>query len=119
MGLPWDTLYSMATHDPRHAPAAAVHVVARHWARPDTIDEVREILTALVAPSRAEPGCLKYELFQNLADPADFTFVETFASDAALAAHAAAPYITGLQPRLRALTARPSEVCRYRAVQAS
>jgi quinol monooxygenase YgiN len=55
-------------------------------------------------------------LFQNLADPADFTFVETFASDAALADHAAAPYIAGLQPRLRALTARPSEVCRYRAV---
>jgi quinol monooxygenase YgiN len=107
----------MATHDPRQVPAAAVHVVARHWARTDTIDEVRKILTELIAPSRAEPGCLKYELFQNLSDPADFTFVEAFASDAALAEHAAAPYIAGLQHRLRALTARPSEVCRYRAVQ--
>jgi quinol monooxygenase YgiN len=106
----------MASLDLRHAPAAAVHVVARHWAKPDTIDEVRQILMELVAPSRAEPGCLKYELFQNLSDPADFTFIETFASEAALAEHAAAPYIAALQPRLRALTARPSEVCRYRAV---
>jgi quinol monooxygenase YgiN len=106
----------MASPDPRHGPAAAVHVVARHWARPDTIDEVRQILSELVAPSRAEPGCLKYELFQNLSDPADFTFIETFASEAALAEHAAAPYIAGLQARLRGLTARPSDVCRYRAV---
>lgn len=108
----------MASHDPYHATATAVHVVARHWARPDTIDEVRAILAGLIAPTRAEPGCVKYELFQNLTDPTDFMFVETFASDAALQAHAAAPYIAGLQPRLRALIARPSDVCLYRAVQA-
>lgn len=93
-----------------------IHVIARHWARPETLDEVRRILLSLIDPSRAEPGCLKYELLQNADDPADFTFVETFASEDALTAHAAAPYIAGLAPQLKDLVARPSEVSRYRAI---
>jgi quinol monooxygenase YgiN len=93
-----------------------IHVIARHWARPETVDEVRRILLSLIEPSRAEPGCLKYELLQNADDPTDFTFVEAFASEDALKAHAAAPYIAGLAPKLKALVARPSEVSRYRPV---
>jgi quinol monooxygenase YgiN len=91
-----------------------VHVIARHFARPDTVDAVRTVLDALVAPTRAEPGCLKYELFENVDDPTDFTFVETFADDAALAAHAAAPYVARLAAALAPITARPSDVRRYR-----
>ena len=91
-----------------------VHVVARHRARPETVDQVRRILLELIPLSRSEPGCLKYELLQNADDPTDFTFVETFASDEALKTHASAPYIAGLAPRLKELVARPSEVSRYR-----
>lgn len=93
-----------------------IHVIARHFARPETVDEVRRILLSLIDSSRAEPGCLKYELLQNVDDPTDFTFVETFASKEALTVHAAAPYIAGLAPRLKDLVARPSEVFRYRAI---
>src|SRR5262245_5889759 len=90
-----------------------VHVIARHWARPDKIEEVRKILLSLIEPTRAEPGCLRYELLQRLDDPTDFTFVETVASEDALKMHAAAPYIAGLQPKLAGLIARPSEVMVY------
>ena len=93
-----------------------IHVVARHFARPDTVDEVRRILLSLIDSSRAESGCLKYELLQNTDDPCDFTFVETFANEAALKLHAAAPYIAGLAPQLKDLVARPSDVSRYRAI---
>src|SRR4249920_2919241 len=93
-----------------------IHVIARHRARPETIKEVRKILLSLIKPSRAEPGCLKYELLQNADDPTDLTFVETFASEDALKVHAAAPYIAGLAPRLKDLVARPSEVSRYRSI---
>lgn len=96
----------------------SIHVIARHFARPETADEVRRILLELIEPSRAEPGCLKYELLQNADHPADFTFVETFASEDALKLHAAAPYIAGLAPRLKELVARPSDVSRYRAIAA-
>ncbi len=92
-----------------------IHVLARHRARPETVAEVRRILLSLIDPSRAEPGCLKYELLQNADDPTDFTFVETFVSEDALKLHAAAPYIAGAAPRLKDLIARPAEVSRYQA----
>src|SRR3954463_3123862 len=98
--------------------ASAVHVIARHFARPETAAAVDAILTALIPLSRAEAGCLKYELFQNVSDPTDFTFMETFASDAALALHAAAPYVAGLQAKLIGLLAKPSDVRVYRPVAA-
>ena len=95
---------------------AAIHVVARHVARPDTVDKVREILSGLIPLSRAEPGCLKYDLFQNTSDPTDFTFMETFANEAALAIHASAPYIASLSRQLGPLLAQPSDVRVYRQV---
>lgn len=94
----------------------AIHVVARHFAKPDTTAQVREILERLIPLSRSESGCLKYELFQNTSDPGDFTFVETFASDAALALHASSPYVVNLQSQLSGLIAQPSDVRVYRAV---
>ena len=93
-----------------------IHVIARHWARPETIGEVRQILLSLIEPSRAEAGCLKYELLQNLDTPADFTFVETFADASALERHAASPYVSSLASRLKGLVARPSEVFKYEAI---
>ena len=78
---------------------------------------VRDILISLIAPTQAEPGCLKYELFQNADDPTDFTFVETFASDAALDVHADASYIKALATTLTPLTRQASDVRRYRSVQ--
>ena len=77
---------------------------------------VRDILVALIPLSRAESGCLKYELFQNTAEPTDFTFMETFASEAALTSHAAAPYVANLPSQLSALIAKPSDVRIYRPV---
>src|SRR5262245_14727303 len=94
----------------------AIHVVARHFARPETVDRVREILVGLIPLSRAEAGCLKYELFQNTSDPTDFTFMEMFAGEAALSLHAAAPYVAGLPAQLNGLTAKPSDVRVYRPV---
>jgi quinol monooxygenase YgiN len=95
-----------------------IHVIARHRARPGAVAEVRQILLSLIEPSRAEPGCLKYELLQNADDPADFTFVETFVSDDALKAHASAPYIAGLAAKLEGFIARPAEVTRCYAIAA-
>lgn len=93
-----------------------IHVVARHFARPDNVDQVRRILLDLIEPSRAEPGCIKYELFQNVDDPTDFTFVETFASDDALKIHAASPYIASLASKMKDLVARPADVSKYRHI---
>lgn len=70
-----------------------LHVVARITARPDTVAEVHTLLRGLLEPTRREPGCLRYTLLHNSADPTDFTFVEEWADAAALDAHLTAPHV--------------------------
>jgi Antibiotic biosynthesis monooxygenase len=43
-------------------------------AAPGTEDELVQRLLALVAPTRAEPGCISYELFRDPERPAKFMF---------------------------------------------
>ena len=88
-------------------------MVARIIARPDTINEVKQILIGMIAPTQREPDCLKYELYQNAEDPTDFTFVEEWTDVSALNRHAAAPHIADVQPRLRQITAVPTDVRKY------
>src|SRR5678816_3364953 len=95
----------------------SLHVVARHFAKPDKVSQVRDILVGLIPLSRAEPGCLRYELFQNTSESTDFTFMETFAGEAALADHAAAPYVVNLGAQLSGLIAQPSDVRVYRPLK--
>ena len=95
----------------------SLHVVARHFAKPDKVALVRDILVSLIPLSRAEPGCLQYELFQNTTESTDFTFIETFASEDALAVHAAAPYVVNLGAQLSGLIAQTSDVRVYRPVK--
>jgi quinol monooxygenase YgiN len=49
-------------------------------------------LSALVEPTRAEPGCLTYELHRDPDNAAKFFFYERFASQEALDAHLATPH---------------------------
>lgn len=71
----------------------SLRVVAHIKAKPETVEDVRAMLTGLVGPTRAEEGCVSYELLQNRSDPTDFAFVEEWASDAALESHFATDHI--------------------------
>ena len=93
---------------------SAVGVVARIIARPESIDIVREGLTSLLAPTRAEQGCILYELMQNTSDPADFTFYEVWTDEASLDAHGASPHIRSTFQKLQGhLADGGREVRRY------
>jgi quinol monooxygenase YgiN len=61
-------------------------------AAPGKGPELLEHLQALLAPSRNEPGCLKYMLHTDPEDQDKLMFYEEFADQAALDAHIAAPY---------------------------
>jgi quinol monooxygenase YgiN len=90
-----------------------VRVVAHIIAKPDTIAETRELLMTLIEPTRAEDGCIVYELIQNNADPADFTFVEEWTSDEALDAHLATEHLERVAASGAELFAAPPDVRRY------
>lgn len=85
-------------------------VILRLAAKPDKVEELKGILIGLVAPTRKEAGCLSYEIFQNRADPCDFTFVEEWASEAALDAHWATPHVQDALARgVPLLAAQPDD----------
>lgn len=50
-------------------------------------EEAATQLTKLIAPTRDEPGCVKYLLHRDSQDPAKFMFYEEFRSQDAVQAH--------------------------------
>jgi quinol monooxygenase YgiN len=68
-------------------------VILRLTAKPEKVEELKSILMGLVAPTRKEPGCISYEVFQNNADPCDFSFVEEWQDEAAINAHWTTPHV--------------------------
>lgn len=85
-------------------------VVAVLRARPERSDEVREALRSLIAPTRAEAGCLRYDLGQPHDDPATFILTESWRSRADLDAHFAKPHFQALVGQQDALLAEPPSI---------
>ena len=52
-------------------------IVADMHARPERLDEIKAALIALVEPTRAEAGCVNYDLHQDNNDPLHFCFMKT------------------------------------------
>lgn len=55
-------------------------IVAHIRANPNKIDLVRSELEKLIPITRAEEGCIQYDLHQDNADPAHFLFYENWES---------------------------------------
>jgi quinol monooxygenase YgiN len=92
---------------------ATVHVIARMRAKPGKEEAVKSVLTALVAPSRRELGCFKYDLLQSTTDPRDFCFVERWETDRALDQHAASEHVKRAGEQLADLVEAPPDIQRY------
>ena len=90
-----------------------IRVVARVVAKARSVEPVREALIGQVAPTRAEAGCLRYDLMQNVADPTDFTFYEEWTSAAALEAHAASAHLARSRVLLEGHLVVPADVRQY------
>ena len=56
-------------------------------AKEDHINQLKTLLEAMVLPSRAEVGCLKYNIYQIENDPKRFIVIESWEDEAALERH--------------------------------
>lgn len=56
-------------------------------AKEDSINELKALLEMMVQPSKAEPGCLLYNIYQIDEDPKTFVVVESWEDEAALEGH--------------------------------
>lgn len=87
-----------------------VTVVARIKAKPGKEQQVRQELTKLLAPTRAEPGCLNYDLHVALDNEAEFLFHENWSSRDAFDKHLETPHVKALLSRADELLAAPVEI---------
>ncbi len=63
------------------------NVVAVIIAKPGSEDDVRAAMRGLVAPTRAEAGCLSYDLSESSVAPGTFVTVEEWLEPSDLDAH--------------------------------
>ncbi len=91
-------------------------VIAHIRAKPGQESRVREILQGLLSPTRAEAGCINYDLHQSQTDPALFVFYENWTSEAHLEAHSRSPHIQSLRKMAGELLAGPIEITKWQVV---
>lgn len=68
-------------------------IVANIVAKQEHVDLVKSELIKLIDKTRAEQGCINYDLHQDNDNPAHFIFYENWASSQALDNHLASAHI--------------------------
>lgn len=69
-------------------------IVATILAKPDKIELVKAELTKLVPVTRAEEGCIQYDLHQDNENPARFLFFESWESRELWQTHMKSAHLT-------------------------
>lgn len=67
--------------------------IAQVTAKAGKTDLLRQALKSLLAPSRSESGCLRYELNIDLENPNSFVVVEKYINQAAFDSHCNTEYL--------------------------
>jgi quinol monooxygenase YgiN len=84
----------------------SVKIVALLTARDGKAAELRALLDDMIPPSRAEPGNLRYDLWQDASEPARFVLDELYIDAEAVAAHRASPHFQRYASLIGALAER-------------
>jgi len=88
----------------------AVKIMATLTARPGKAEELKALLLAMVAPSRAEPGNLRWDIWQDQAAPGRFVLDELYTGNDAVAAHRASAHFKDYLARIPDLADRSALV---------
>jgi quinol monooxygenase YgiN len=94
-----------------------LHVVAHIEAADGHEALVQQTLEGYCEPTRAEAGCLRYDLFRDLSNPRQFTFIEEWESADHLAAHAQSAHINAGRAILDGKLAKPNWVQKLEQVR--
>jgi quinol monooxygenase YgiN len=92
-------------------------MIARVRAKPGREARLPQESKRQPAPTRAEPGCLSYDLHQSQSDPAPFMFYENWASQAALDAHFETPHLRAALKMVPELVEGPLDITKWTIVK--
>ena len=91
----------------------SLRVIARATIKADKVEEAKAVFCAIVAPTRAEAGCIQYDLLQNQSKPEDFAIVEEWESQEHLDAHLESAHVADMLSKLPDLADGPPDVQLY------
>lgn len=72
---------------------ANILCIAQFISKQGREEELYKALLTLLEPTRAEPGCISYNLHQNVENSSIFTMTECFESKEAFDFHSTQPYL--------------------------
>lgn len=87
-----------------------ITVIARIKAKPGLEEEVKRQVMALVSPTRAEAGCINYDLHQAIDDPSVLMLYENWVSRQSLDEHLKMPYLEAFKAKAGELLAEPLQI---------
>lgn len=87
-------------------------------AKPGHERELGLRMAGLVAPTRTEPGCLAYDLFQSIDEPEVWILIERWRSIADLEAHVGTDHMTAFRSRSHEVIAGEPRNFRLRSTEA-
>jgi len=91
-------------------------LIARAKAKPDLLEQAEKTLLAMIEPTRAEEGCIEYNLHQSEDDETVFFFYEVWASKEDLDEHAKTPHLMSLVEKADELFAEPLDVTSWKMI---
>lgn len=95
---------------------ATIHVIAHVRAKAGKEDALKDVLTALMRPSRRELACHQYDLLQSSTDPRDFCVIERWDTQQALDQHAASAHVKRAGEQMADLVEGPPDIERFQLV---
>jgi len=91
-------------------PGQKLTVLARIKAKAGREEEVLSEIRSLIAPTRAEAGCINYDLHRAQDDPALFCLYENWRSRKDLDEHLATPYLQAFLGKAPEMLAEPVDL---------
>ena len=86
-------------------------------ARPGKVEELKKLLLGMAPHCRAEPGNLRWDVWQDQSQPDRYVLDELYLDDAAVAAHRETPHYKDYLSRITDLADRIAVVLRPVAVE--
>lgn len=93
-----------------------VHVLATYFAAIGEEEELIATLLALIEPSRAEAGCLRYDLVRSEDGSGELVFIEEWASEEALELHRQTEHLRAAKEKVQASIGAEPRVQTYKLI---
>jgi quinol monooxygenase YgiN len=92
------------------------HFIVRFEPLPGKVDAFRDELLRGNAPSRAEPGCLRIDVFESLREPVVFAIYSEWVDEASFELHARLPHTVQFLVAAETLLTHPVQGLRLRHI---